>query len=615
MRFHRPQNHGQYLRQWEELLGMIPWQDPQVEGVKAWLPRVEDRDFENRCADFVRYARVFFRKDLYALMRFGLSHGDRIHANVQQRWLDQPWLFDRVRRVDQRYRDGTLHGVWLNWSRRHWKSSTLQALCVKACLDALAEGADLVIHYYSSTIPQAIERIGDIRRELETNELMQRLYPELFWRKPSDEADVWTDRKFSLKRVSRARRASDQPTFAAYGVIGRIAQGGGGNIIIMDDIEDDNNAHNLGQVQKTSRKARAALKCVDPSNVRFRQTWWANTQFAAGGPMARIHEDGFIRDIWLEPAVDYDRPNPDYGKGGLDIGGHEPVLFTAEELRDIRGEGADAWRDYCLQMLCRLDIAQPRALDPERMGTYQGDPGPLNYYLLMDPGGTPGTSPSQKLDDTAIWVVGLGRDHNARIVDGELDLMTLPERARNLIRLHRKWSQKGVVIEARVEECGTGGDCAHIAELQQQVNYEFPVVRMAWGGVGALSKKEREHRYIDRYLDNLLAPVALHRRRRGETMDLVANLRRQMEALAETDDDHPLDALALLGAPDDKEVRVYKGSRLYKRTLEALQWPKSHSRYLIENRRDPVDAVDPEHAWMIAGMGIGSNLDEEVLLG
>lgn len=632
MEFKRPDDHGGYFRLWDSLVDLIPWGearallrgDPgaataaeEIHGKADFFADVDPDDWKSGAGEFAKYCRAFFRTDLYGLMRFGLSHGDRWHHAKNCRWLDEPWLFDKIRRFDDLRLKGLLHGIWLNWSRRHFKTTTAQGMCIQLLL----QDPDVVVFYFSRTVELAQARIGDIRLELESNPLLQQLFPEILYQ-PDDFKDrrramqQWDANGFTVKRHGRSRMASAVPTISAYGVTGGLPTGGGANVEVFDDVEDDANAHTAAMIEKTVRQVEQAIKIADPSKPPLRL--FLGTQYNASGPQARLQERGFITQAWNESAVDWNRPREEYGPHGLDIGGHEPILLTPEELKEFRGRGEEPWRNYCLQFLCRVDLARAQALDSRRMGTYDTPPTSLAggiYYILMDTGGTPGSSPDSKLDDTAIWVVHLGGDSMIRIVDGELDLMDMPARGRHIMRLHRKWSARAYVHEVRIEESGAGGDCAYIAQLQNQQNYLFPVIRIAWGGAHTLSKKEREYEYISSVIDQLLTPGGLRRSRRGQKIDIIANLRLQMDTLVETSDDHPLDALALLGIPPGKNAMRYRGGRQPEQIqVQPLHWPGKHELPMRHRERRLSETVSADSAWFLSVMGVGDLPAEDFLL-
>lgn len=109
-------------------------------------------------------------------------------------------------------------------------------------------------------------------------------------------------------------------------------------------------------------------------------------------------------------------------------------------------------------------------------------------YILVD-----AASEKRKTNDyTVMWVVKLGHDGKARIVDIVRDRLNLTERAAKLMALHRKWYNPGKFLEVRYEKYGMMGDIEHIKTVQDAENYQFDVVEVG----GATPKNDRIRRLI-----------------------------------------------------------------------------------------------------------------------
>ena len=52
----------------------------------------------------------------------------------------------------------------------------------------------------SDKIERVIERVQDVRRILETNELLKQLYPDIFYKNPSRESSLWTQSELNINR-------------------------------------------------------------------------------------------------------------------------------------------------------------------------------------------------------------------------------------------------------------------------------------------------------------------------------------------------------------------------------------------------------------------------------
>lgn len=107
-----------------------------------------------------------------------------------------------------------------------------------------------------------------------------------------------------------------------------------------------------------------------------------------------------------------------------------------------------------------------------------------NYYILVD-----AASDKKKTSDyTAIWVIGLGVDHNYYIVDGIRDRINLTERTEVLFCLVRKWQP----ILVGYEKYGMMSDIEHIKYVQEQEGYRFAIVELG----GSMPKNDRIRRLV-----------------------------------------------------------------------------------------------------------------------
>ncbi len=611
VRIKLPETHQGYFKLWEGLKAEMPWGD----NVEELLTKIGPEEFKARSDRFIQYMRSWFKRDLYALMRFGLSHGDRVHNNVNCRWLDQPFLYKTVRQLDAYNRTGELHRKWLYWQRGGWKTSSIQALIVQRILIK----SDIRIHYYSRTEPFARDRAGGIKLELETNPLLFYLFPEVLWGPDPKEngAEDWSDGSFTVRRDSmgRAAEAMSESTVKCYG-INAVGTGGHPEMIILDDCVDDTNAHSGTMVNKTARQMSAAVKASDPSDTQHRQDWVVGTEYSTRSAYKVLQEQGMITSVWHESAVDFEK----YGgvmqqkefDQRLESGEIEGVLLTNAELRDYRGKGPKKWVEFCHQYLCRLDMAKKPTLD---VGKLQVFPAPVrevaaraNIYILEDPAGYPGLSQERELCDSAIGVVALCDDGNIRWIDGILDLMDAARRCRWIMRAARRWRVAGGnLIEARIEEGGTGGDVSFLAELQQRESYTFPIVRVTrGGGSGALGKIDRINDRVGPLMEKLCLPPRMVRERRGQDECIVQVLRQAMADFPGGSDDqfNLLDMFALLSEPVDKTVQEFCGSKdVETRPLGPLKWPRQSDWRVPLSDGQTLADQHPEHRGMLGLFG------------
>ncbi len=135
----------------------------------------------------------------------------------------------------------------------------------------------------------------------------------------------------------------------------------------------------------------------------------------------------------------------------------------------------------------------------------------MNVYILCDPAG----EKKKTSDRTAIWVVGLNSDGNYYLLDFIYDRLNLTERAREIMRLHRKWKPKGVGYE----KYGKDSDIEAIQMVQERENYRFDITPLG----GRLKKEDRIRRLIPKFEQRkIYLPPTLHKTcSDGRTIDLI----------------------------------------------------------------------------------------------
>jgi predicted phage terminase large subunit-like protein len=184
---------------------------------------------------------------------------------------------------------------------------------------------------------------------------------------------------------------------------------------------------------------------------------------------------------------------------------------------------------------------------------YGAAPPKMNKLILVDP------SSGRKKDSgdyTCMWVVGLAPDENAYVVDCVRGRLSLTERVKALMDLHRRHKP----IEVRYEQYGMQADIEAIKSEQERQQYRFKIVEVG----GQVRKEDRIRRLIPwfqngkLYLPNVIV--------QGDD-DLVKTfLEKEYAAFPVGVHDDMFDSLARLVEPDIP-----------------LQWPKPDTRRRAEN--------------------------------
>ena len=103
--------------------------------------------------------RALCAGDLFFLLVYGMKRED----------MNRDWLYERCREV-QREPDGHLD----LWSREHYKSTIIT---VGLTIQNILNDPELTVGIFSHTRPIAKAFLRQIKREFETNRLLQELFP------------------------------------------------------------------------------------------------------------------------------------------------------------------------------------------------------------------------------------------------------------------------------------------------------------------------------------------------------------------------------------------------------------------------------------------------------
>lgn len=403
------------------------------------------------CSEELRIARLrnLCCTDLYFLLRYGCGRID----------VENEWYFQRCREV-QAKPDGVID----LWAREHGKSSIITfALSI---FDILND-PEITIGIFSHTRPIAKGFLRQIKRELESNELLKAWFPDILWSNPRKEAPKWSeDDGIIVKRQGNPKES----TVEAWGLVD-------------------------GQPTSKHYKRRIYDDVVVPASVTTPEMMAKTTEAfelsdnlaAEGGAFrvvgTRYHFNDTYGEMVRRKIADV-RTYPCTKDGSENFEPDNCVLMAPETLMDKRR--AQGQYTFGTQMLLNPmgDSSQGfkrewlcwSASRPTREG--------VNVYLIVDPANTK----KKKSDWTCMWAIGAGRDRNYVVLDVVRDKLNLKERADALFELHEKWLPLGVGYE----EYGMQADIQFIEHLQNERNYRFKITPLG----GSMSKPDRIKRLV-----------------------------------------------------------------------------------------------------------------------
>jgi len=463
---------------------------------KAWL------DERQKC-----------RTDLFYLLTEVLGRRD----------IDRPWLQARCEEVQ-----AAPNGYLDLWAREHYKSTiitfgkTIQDILASHGDDPLPEweGREATFGIFSHTRPIAKGFLRQIKNELERNQRLQELFPDVLYASPHKESPKWSeDDGITVKRQSNPKEA----TLEAWGVVDGQPTGKHFLVLIYDDLVTKESVTTPDMIAKTTQSLELSYNLgSDGGYKRFIGT--------------RYHfNDSYKTVIDRNTAVPRIYPATDDGT----LTG-EPVLLDAEALATKRRDMGPY--TFACQMLQDPKGDETQGFREEWLRYYDGDAGNgTNRYILVDP-----ASKKKKGNDyTAIWVIGLGGDQNYYALEIIRDRLNLTQRIKLVMELHRKWKPK----EVRYEEYGLQADIEHLEFVQGLENYRFDVTKVA----GKVDKLDRIKRLIPMFEQRrVYLPRSQHRTNyEGVTEDMVsAFLNDEYKAFPVAIHDDMLDGLARIAEPE-----------------------------------------------------------------
>jgi phage terminase large subunit-like protein len=460
--------------------------------------------------------RWLCRNDLFFLLVMACGRKD----------INRDWLFERCREVQ-----AEPNGCLDLWAREHYKSTIVNfGLCLQDILASHGEdpearygGREVTIGIFSHTRPIAKAFLVQLKRELEANETLKALFPDVLWSQPG-EAPKWSeDGGLIVRRRSNPKEA----TVEAWGLVDGQPTSKHFLLRVYDDVVTRESVYTPEQIKKTT------------------EAWELSDNLGSEGGWVRYigtryhHFDTY--HTMMERGVAKVRQHPCTADGSEDFS--RAVLMAPETLAEKRR--VQGPYTFGAQMLLNPTADSVMGFQEDWLRFWPAQRGAnLNVAIVVDP-----ASKKKKTSDyTTMWVVGIGGDGNWYILDGVRDRLNLTERTDTLFALHRRWSPKRVGYE----EYGLQADIEHIEYVQAQENYRFPIVRLG----GGLAKEDRIKRLVPRFeRGGIYLPEALVRMNyEKHAVDLVQVFKRE-EYLAFPVCAHD-DMLDCLARMEDEEMHL-----------------------------------------------------------
>lgn len=390
--------------------------------------------------------------DRYFLFTGILKRTDALH----------PWVFDRCREVE-----ADTDGYLDLWARFHNKSSLVT---ISGSIQEILVDPEITIAILSHTKPIARAFLGQIKRELESNEYLKWLYDDVLWEKPEKESPKWSQEDgIIVKRIGNPKEA----TVEAHGLVDGQPISRHYGLLVYDDIVTDKSVTTPEMIKKTT----VALELSDNlgSHLASRK-WFTGTRYSFGDSYGIMLERKSLK-ARIYPATD----------DGTIRG--KPVYLTPKRWDEIKLFQKST---VSAQMLLNPVAGTDQMFKSEWFRSYDVIPAILNVYILVDPS----KGRSKDSDRTAIAVIGVDPAGNKYLLDGVRHRMRLSQRYEFIKRFWRYWSNQMGVQSCQVgyEIYGAQADTEVIEEYQERDGLYFEVKELNYPRQGPHSKEARVER-------------------------------------------------------------------------------------------------------------------------
>lgn len=450
----------------------------------SYYPKLLDEIYIQDEVQVNALLRFFARNDLFFLLWHVLNRKDILH----------PWLIERCWEVQNNPNE------FLDlWAREHYKSTIITyALSIQDILSSHGinpnpkwNGREVTIGIFSCTRPIAKAFLAQIKRELESNEMLLTLFPDVLYSDPGRDAPKWSeDTGLVVKRKSNPKES----TVEAWGVVEGQPTSKHFFVCVYDDLVTRDHVSSPYMIKKVLGSWEVSTNLGTEGGYRR----YIGTRYHLNDPYATMLKRKAVTLRLHQPTFD----------GSLT---DNPVLKSKQELEDkLRAMGTYT---YGCQMMQDPLVDEASGFKLEWLQYWDKvDHKDFNIYLICDPANTK----KEHSDYTAMFVIGLGHDQNYYVLDMVRDRLNLRERAELYIQLHKKYKP----IQSGYEEYGMQADIFYLKELMEELNYRFEIQPLG----GHMNKYDRIRRAIPAFENRkvFLPKQCIKKDYQGNTVDLVS---------------------------------------------------------------------------------------------
>lgn len=382
-----------------------------------------------------------------------------------------PWIYDRCREVER-----ASDGYCDIWAREHYKSTIIT---FAGMIQEVLRDPEVSIGLFSHTKPIAKGFLAQIQRELEANENLKLVFPDILWKNPAKESPSWSlDGGLIVRRRSNPKEA----TIEAHGLVDGQPTSKHFSLLVYDDVVTRESVNTPEQIAKTTE----AWELSDNLGTAGGRKWIIGTRYHYADTYAEIIKRGAAKP----------RIYPATHDGTMD---GRPVLFTQSEWdRRVRDQGEAT---VACQLLANPLAGHQRMFNVSDLQTYEVRPLTLMAYLLVDPA----RSVKKESANTAMVVLGIDHAGNKYLLDGIDHKVDLMDRWRWMRDLWWAWrAAPGIVgLHVGYERYGAIADLDYFKERMKiekdpltQRHLTFDITELEWPRDGNRSKEDRVQRLV-----------------------------------------------------------------------------------------------------------------------
>ena len=382
--------------------------------------------------------RALALTDLYYLLIKILSIG-KVKTKNEKLLLLHPWIYDRVREFEKSPDDH----IDL-WFREAGKSTIIT---FAGSIQEILNNPEITIGIFAQSGPIATKFLEQIKLELESNEILKKLFPDILYENPKRDAPKWSSDGLVVKRKGNPKES----TIEASGLIDSMPTGRHYDLMIYDDLVSSGSVSTAEQIAKTTNAFELSLSLGKE-----------------GGKKRIIGTRYSLNDTYqviLDRKTAIPRIYSATDNGDVD---GTPVMFTHEYWSSLVRDTSST--NLACQYLQNPSAGLEATFDRNDIKYYEVRPTTLNIYILVDPA----RSMKKYSDHTAIAVIGIDSQMNKFLLDGVCHKMELSDRWMFVRMFYNKWHQMPGVQQIYVGYEGFGSGSVDLEYIKEQMKIKEP---------------------------------------------------------------------------------------------------------------------------------------------